>query len=463
MQAVKATAARLFSPICLLACIFGAGVACKSWGQFWQTAIQYPNNLLLVTQNVAMTAATPTMPGAAKSCSISPALPEGLSLASDCTISGTPTRGQGAIPYKVTADIGSDTVSGELRIRVLFQPRFVYVANALSDNLTAFSLAPSSGSLTSLGNFSTGTSSQPKYVAIHPSGKFLYVANWGNAGIAAFSINQLSGSLVSILGSPFATAQRPYSLAIDPQGIYLYVGHEEVSVQAVSAYAINPNTGALTQISGSPFFVASGSSPLSVGLSFDGAFLYVGSSQNATNAHVFRVDQTSGALAQISGSPFTPINNAISVFVQPSGRYVYYAQYTSGVVGLSRDGASGALSLLAGSPFATGGSPTFVTGDIASRFLYVCNSADSSISGYQVNAASGELTPISGSPFSAGSGSIGFVVDETGRFAYSANGGANNLSGYTIDASTGQLSATPGSPYATATSPYNAAIAGSNP
>ena len=103
--------------------------ACKSWGKFWQTEIVYPSNPLLVTQNVEMLPVTPSMPGAAQSCSVSPALPEGLSLASDCTISGTPTRGQGALPYKVTADIGSDTVSGELRIRVLFQPKFLYATN----------------------------------------------------------------------------------------------------------------------------------------------------------------------------------------------------------------------------------------------------------------------------------------------------------------------------------------------
>jgi|GEM_PF-4199075 len=67
--------------------------ACKSWGKFWLTEISYPENPLLLTQNIAMTAVTPTIPGSVKSCSVSPSLPAGLSIANDCTISGTPTHG----------------------------------------------------------------------------------------------------------------------------------------------------------------------------------------------------------------------------------------------------------------------------------------------------------------------------------------------------------------------------------
>jgi len=440
--------------------------ACKSWGKFWQTEIVYPSNPLLVTQNVAMSPVTPSMPGAAQSCSVSPALPEGLSLASDCTISGTPTRGQGAMPYRVTADIGSDNVSGELRIRVLFQPRFAYSANTGSANVSAYSIN-ADGSLNTLTNYTVGTS--PRFILVHPAGRYLYTANHGSANISALEITQTTGALTTLTNSPFGTSANPYSMAFDPQGRFLYVGHESAAVAAVSAYTVNTATGDLTQISGSPFAVAVGSTPVSVHVSPDGKHLYVGSSQSTINGHAFSIDQSTGALTQIQGSPFTLINDAISVFAHPSGKFVYYAQYflPTGVVGLSRDSASGALSLLAGSPYAAGDAPGFISGDVFGRFVYVANSGDNigtaAISGFTVNTTTGELVAMSGSPFTAGQNPIGFTIDETGHFGYAANNGSAQISSYTINSTTGVLTQTAGSPIASGTSPFSVAIAGSNP
>jgi hypothetical protein len=186
-----------------------AASACKSWGKFWQTEIVYPSNPLMVTQNVAMSPVTPVNARAVPhhaACSVSPALPEGLSLASDCTISGTPTRGQGAMPYKVTADIGSDTVSGELRIRVLFQPRFVYVANTGSNNVSAYNIN-ADGSLNTLTNYTVGTS--PRFVLVHPAGRYLYTANHSSANISVLEITQATGALMTLASSPFSTSANP--------------------------------------------------------------------------------------------------------------------------------------------------------------------------------------------------------------------------------------------------------------
>jgi 6-phosphogluconolactonase (cycloisomerase 2 family) len=440
-------------------------LSCKSWGKFWQTEIQYSSNPLLLTQNVAMTAVTPTMPGVARSCSVSPALPEGLSLASDCTISGTPTRGQGALPYKVTADIGSDSVSGELRIRVLFQPKFVYVANTGSNNVSAYSIN-ADGSLNLPTNYTVGTS--PRFVLVHPAGRYLYTANHGSANISVLEITQATGALTTA-SSPFNTSANPYSLAFDPQGRFLYVGHEDAAVAAVSAYTVNTATGELTQVAGSPFAVAAGATPVSVHVSPDGNHLYVGSSQSAINAHAFSIDQSTGALTQIQGSPFTLINDAISVFAHPSGRFVYFAQYFSptGAVGLSRDSASGALSLLPGSPYAAGLAPGYITGDPLGRYVYIANSGDTSgtagISGFTVNATTGELLAMAGSPFAASQNPIGFALDETARFGYAANSGSGQVSAYRISSATGALTQTAGSPFTAGTSPFSVIVAGSNP
>lgn len=271
-------------------------VGCKSWGNFWLTEIVYPSNPLLVTQNVAMTPVTPSMPGAAQSCNVSPALPEGLSLASDCTISGTPVRGQGTTPYRVSADIGSDTVSGVVYIRVLYQPRFMYTANIGTNNITAFRIN-SGGSLTFLANYNAGTSC--RFVTVHPGGRYIYAANHGSANISILEINQATGALTTITNSPVGTGNNPYSLAIDPQGRFLFVGHENTSVAGVSAYTINAANGELTQVVGSPFAAATLSSPASVDVDFTGRFLYAGSTQDAPdpNSFAYAIDQNTGALS----------------------------------------------------------------------------------------------------------------------------------------------------------------------
>lgn len=406
-----------------------ANSACKSWGKFWQTEIQYPSNPVLVTQNVAMTALTPTMPGAAKSCSVNPALPEGLSLASDCTISGTPTRGQGALPYKVTADIGSDTVSGELRIRVLFQPRFLYATNIGDSTISLYTINSATGALTFQANYGTGSS--PRFVVRDPTGKFIYVGNWNGSSISAFTVNQTTGALTAVAGSPFSTSAFPYSLSCDPEGKFLFAGHEDAGVAAVSAFTINGVTGALTAVSGSPFLAATGATPVSVYVSPDGRHLYAGSSQPLGNANTFgyAINPETGALTQLTGSPFGELNNGISVFIEPTGRYLYYAQYNGGTVGYARDATTGGLSRLASSPFATGAAPTFITGDVNSKFVFVANSGDTvgtaGLTGYSISA-DGSLSTLAGSPFTTGKSPASIAIDETSRFMYVVGTGETN-------------------------------------
>lgn len=446
-----------------------AGVTgCKSWGKFWLTELSYATSPLLLTQNVAMTPITPALPGSPRSCKANPNLPDGLSLADDCTISGTPTKGQGTLPYRITADLGSDIISGDLRIRVFFQPRFLYSANSGNGTVSAFNIDATTGALALIGSYGAGTG--PRTVVIHPSGKFAYLTNTNSGNISAYNIDQPSGALTNLAASPYSTSVNPYGASIDPQGRFLYIGHENAAVAGVSGYTIDQASGALTLIAGSPFAVAAGSTPVSVMVSPDGNHLYVGSSQSTTTAHAFTINQATGSLTQIAGSPFTLINDAISVYVHPSGRFVYYAQYfaPTGVVGLSRDSASGSLSLLAGSPFAAGLAPGFVMGDVNGRFVFVANSGDAggtaAISAFTVNTTTGQLSAISGSPFAAGANPISVAFDETSRFVYTANTGSNTASAYTLNSTTGVITQISGSPYAigAGTGPFGIAVAGSN-
>lgn len=447
-----------------------AGSHCRSWGKFWTTEIVYPQNPLLLTQNVAMAAVTPTLPGSPIACTASPALPDGLSLASDCTISGTPTRGQGSLSYRITVDLDSDTLSSDLRIRVLFQPRFAYVANVADNNVTAFTVNANTGALSLLSTYGSGSGA--RFVLRDMSGNYLYIANRTAPSIAAYKINQSTGTLSVVSGSPFSVSNLPYALATDPAGRFLFVGHEDTAVAAVSAFTIDASTGAITAVAGSPFAAAVGSSPASVAVSPDGLYLYAGSTQSSPNPNsfVYAINQHTGVLTQIAGSPFGPLQNGISVFIHPSAKFVYYAQYSgNNAVGYTRSTTTGALTLMQNSPFSAGAAPGFISGDINGRYVYVANSGDAigtaGAHGFTVGA-DGTLTAISGSPFTTGKNPIGVTFDETSRFVYIIGSGETNptpdpVYAYQLNAQTGAISLV--GTYAAGVDATCIAIAGSNP
>lgn len=60
----------------------------------------------------------PSSMGQIKTCSIEPALPSGLTISSNCTISGTPTVFSSAVDYTVTAKNDNETTKGALTISV---------------------------------------------------------------------------------------------------------------------------------------------------------------------------------------------------------------------------------------------------------------------------------------------------------------------------------------------------------
>lgn len=65
-----------------------------------------------------ITSIVPSSSGFISSCSADPSLPAGLSLSSNCTISGTPTEYKASSDYTITASNGSKTTKGNLRLSV---------------------------------------------------------------------------------------------------------------------------------------------------------------------------------------------------------------------------------------------------------------------------------------------------------------------------------------------------------
>ena len=97
---------------------------------------------------------------------------------------------------------------------------------------------------------SVGAGATPTSIAVEHSGRFLYVTDPAHNAVLGFSI-QTGGALSPIIGSPFLAGAAPAGLGIDPQGALLYVANS--GSNNVSAFAIDASSGALGQVTGSPF------------------------------------------------------------------------------------------------------------------------------------------------------------------------------------------------------------------
>ena len=339
---------------------------------------------------------------------------------------------------------------------------FAYVVSEYNSDVSAYSIS-SKGALTPVAGspFSTGTA--PWGIAIDPTGSFAYVTN--NAGnsdsISAFRINATTGALTPVMGSPFAAGTYPLGVAIDPTGKFAYATNN--GSNDVSAYTIGASSGALTQVKGSPF--AAGSNPFYLAVDPMSKFVYVVNSQS-DSLSAYRIRAHGGALTPAKGSPFATGVVPNGVVVDPTGKFVYvasngYSTYVSGSVSaFTINQTSGALTPIAGSPFAAGLFTVYMTDDPKGKFAYAVNQGGN-VSAYTINATSGALTPVTGSPFAAGPFPMTAAVDPSDSFAYvvnlTGNGGIGSISGYSINPQSGALTQVPGSPFSTGRYPLGIA------
>ena len=94
------------------------------------------------------------------------------------------------------------------------------------------------GLLTSLGA-TVAAGNSPNSVTVDPSGRFAYVANSWSDSVSAYTIDPATGALTSIGVAPAGTG--PLPVAIDPTGRFAYVAN--TITNDVSAYAIDAATG----------------------------------------------------------------------------------------------------------------------------------------------------------------------------------------------------------------------------
>ncbi len=295
--------------------------------------------------------------------------------------------------------------------------RFVYVTNFGSNNVQAYSINQSTGALISVGTTATGTN--PRSIAVDPSGRFVYVTNFGSNNVQAYSINQSTGALISV--GTTATGTNPRSIAVDPSGRFVYVTN--FGSNNVQAYSINQSTGALISVG----TTATGTNPRSIAVDPSGRFVYV-TNFGSNNVQAYSINQSTGALISV-GTTATGTNPR-SIAVDPSGRFVYVTNFGSNnVQAYSINQSTGAL--ISVGTTATGTNPRSIAVDPSGRFVYVTNFGSNNVQAYSINQSTGAL--ISVGTTATGTNPFGVVVDPSGRFIYVINYELNNVQAYTIN------------------------------
>lgn len=291
--------------------------------------------------------------------------------------------------------------------------KYLYVANASSNNISTFNIAPD-GSL-SQPNSPVPGGSGPNTAMIDPSGGYLLVTNSFSNDISVFSIDSSSGALSEVPGSPFYANYNPGQIVFAPGPTnYVYVSNSTIGM--VTAFSFDTSSGTLTPVSGSPFLSGAGATGLAVYGNAPSQFLYVSNSTAVNlnsntigNISGFSINSTTGALSVLSGSPFTSVLGAgpTELVLAPSGNLLF--------------------AITAGSSY--------------------------SVWAFTINSVTGQLAASSNSPYSVAGGNLFALIDTRGDYLFIGSQTAKGIEGYTYDPNVGTPNALTNSPFSTVVAP----------
>jgi 6-phosphogluconolactonase len=281
--------------------------------------------------------------------------------------------------------------------------KFLYAINSRANSISTFNVN-SDGSL-SLGRVPTPAGNGADNAVIDPSGKYLLVTNNFSNSVSVFAIDAASGDLSEVPSSPFYANSNPTEILITPSGQFVYVTNPGIGM--VTGFSFS--NGVLTPVPNSPVFSGLGASALAIDSS--GRFLYVANASaintvvaSVGNISGYNIDQNTGALAPILGSPFTSTqgNGPTALAVDPSGRFVYAISPGSSysIWCFTITATNGQLTAVTSSPFSVTAGGLFALFDLSGNYLYVGSSTSNGVAVFTYNTSTGAPTAVVNSPFS---------------------------------------------------------------
>ena len=265
------------------------------------------------------------------------------------------------------------------------------------------------------------------------------------AGIQAFSIN--SGVLTALASTPDSDLSRfiTGNMLIAGSGKFVLV--TDSAGTHIKVFSINQSTGGLTPVTGSPFAIG-GAGSGSLAMDSSGKYLYA---PYLTGVAAFSFNSSTGALSPMANSPFSDGSSPFAGAVDPSGKFFYTTGSTvqTGLSVYALNSATGALTPVAGSPFATPLSmgPYNLVVAPAGGTVYATVPSNNAVLGMSINPASGTPSQVAGSPFSAVNGDMFLGLSPAGNFLYTCNDGNGTISAFTVNSASGTLAPIAGTPF----------------
>lgn len=344
----------------------------------------------------------------------------------------------------VSLSLGSNPGSGSLSGTLVAPPvngiaTFSNVSVSTSGNNYSL-IASSNGLIPSTSHaFNVSTVSYVSYV---------YSVAYGTNQLFGFSMNPNTGALSSLAGVPMPDGSNPHSLASNGKFLFSL----DAGSNTIYAYRISPANGTLTLLSGYPQAWVGGGQQF---IRFDpsGKFLYTSSGSQIYGNVIDSV--TGAATSAILGSPWSLSANAFGIAIDPFGRFLYagHSSGTSSLDAFSINSAAGTLTSvpgspteIVGSPWNTGTNPNRVLVDPSGKFIYTANYGNSTISGFSITPGTGALLPLIHSPYPSGNGSTSLAFDPSGRFLFNGDYNDDLISCYELNASTGDITIAISSP-----------------
>lgn len=186
--------------------------------------------------------------------------------------------------------------------------RFVFATNLGSDQVLAFALDATAGTLTPNDPpvIKLPEKSGPRHFVFHPNGKFVYLIHELNGDVAAFAYDAKSGAWDEIQRSTALpegfngkeSGKKPWAadIHITPDGHFLYAS--ERTTNTLTGYKVDGTSGKLTLIGSVP----TEKQPRGFHIDPSGRYL-AAVGEMSDSMTVYAIDQSSGALARLKSYP----------------------------------------------------------------------------------------------------------------------------------------------------------------
>jgi 6-phosphogluconolactonase (cycloisomerase 2 family) len=278
----------------------------------------------------------------------------------------------------------------------------VHGGNDFSE-VSAFAIAPGSGTLTPLGSQSCG-GPNPVAISISPLVPYAVVAVYNAGKVAALPVNP-DGSLgpmsdlITLVGTPgpHPTEQNvshPHHIPIDPTGQHFIVpdkGYDRTYVFSVTS------DGKIVPTEQASVVARPGAAPRHLAFHPTALYAYQCNEIDST-VTTFGYDAATGRLDELEiqttlPADFTGRNSTAEIMVAPSGRYVYVSNRGHNSIAIfAVDAGTGKLTPVGWEP-TQGSQPRYFTFDPSGTFLYAANQASHTIVTFKVDTERGTLTP----------------------------------------------------------------------